>query len=79
MISSLQVEERVNRSHQICGVDVSSARIDCACFILVAEREKRRIAWPLSFSPQTLLRRRAFEAALRRRVLFNINHTILEA
>ena len=79
MISSLQVAERVNRSHQICGVDVSSARIDCAYFILVAEREQRPIAWPLSFLPQTPLRRRAFEAALRRRVLFNINHRSLEA
>jgi hypothetical protein len=79
MISSLQVEERVNRSHQSCGVDVSSARTDLACSIHVRRRKPHNITGLISFSPQTPLRRPAFEAALRRRVLFNINHTSLEA
>ena len=79
MISSLQVEERVNRSHQSCGVDASSARMDLACSIRVATRGLQSIASVFSFSPQTPLRRRAFEAVLRRKVLVNINHTFLEA
>jgi len=79
MISSLQVEERVNRSHQSCGVDASSARINLACSIHVRRRIQHNITGLISFSPQTALRRRAFEAVLRRRVLININHTFLEA
>jgi hypothetical protein len=79
MISSLQAKERVNRSHQGCGVDVLSARMESACFIRVAKREQRSIVRLFSFSPQTPLRRRAFEAALRRKVLFNNNHRSLEA
>lgn len=78
MISSLQSNERGNRSHQTRGVDVASARIDLACFIRVAKRDQQSVA-RLSFLPQTPLRRRAFEAALRRKVLVNINHRSLEA
>ncbi|MGP1665037.1 MAG: hypothetical protein ACTS5I_03800 [Rhodanobacter sp.] len=81
MISSLHAKERVNRSHQICGDDVSSTQIDSACFIRVAKREQHSITITalISFSPQTPLRRPAFEAVLRRTVLFNINHKSLEA
>ena len=79
MISSLQVEERVNRSHQSCGVDVSSARTDLACSIHLRRRKPHNITGLISFSPQTPHRRRTLEAALRRRVLFNINHRLLEA
>jgi len=79
MISSLQSKERANRSHQSCGADVSSARIASACFIRVAKRDQLFIA-RLSFPPQTPLRqRRHHEAALRRRVLFIINHRSPEA
>jgi hypothetical protein len=78
MISSLQANERANRSHQSCGADNSSARIDSACFIRVAKRDQQSTAW-LSSSPHMSLSQRAFEAALRRRVLFNIIHRSLEA
>ena len=79
MISSLESKERANRSHQSRGAEVSSARIASACFIRVAKRDQRFIAW-LSFPPQTPLRqRRHYEAALLRRVLFNINHRSSEA
>jgi hypothetical protein len=78
MISSLQSKERANRSHQSCGADVSSARIASACFIRVAKRDQLFIA-RLSFPPQTPLRHRHHEAALRRRVLFIINHRSPEA
>jgi hypothetical protein len=78
MISSLQSEERANRSHQRRGADDSSAQIASVCFIRVAKRDQQSIAW-LSSPPQLPLRRRAFEAAPRRRVLFNINHRSLEA
>jgi hypothetical protein len=74
MISSLLVKERF--SHQSCGVDISSARHDLACCDRVRGREQ---PWVISFSPQTPLRRPAFEAPLQRSVLFNINHTFLEA
>ena len=79
MISSLQSNERVNRSHLRRGAAVSSARIASACFNRVAKRDQRFIAW-LSFPPQTPLRqRRHYEAALRRKVLVNINNTSSEA
>jgi hypothetical protein len=78
MISSLQAKERANRSHQSCGADVSSAQIDSACFIRVAKRDQQSVA-RLSSPPQMSLSQRAFKAALRRRVLININHRSLEA
>jgi hypothetical protein len=78
MISSLQSEERVNRSHQRCGADDPSARIALLCFSRVAKRDQESIAW-LSSPPQSPIRRRAFEAALQHRVLVNINHRSLEA
>jgi hypothetical protein len=78
MISSLQSEERANRSHDRRGADDSSARIALVCFSRVVKRDHQSIAW-LSSPPQSPLKRRAFEAALRRRVLFNINHRSLEA
>lgn len=78
MISSLQATERANRSHQSCGADISSAQIDSACFIRVAKRDRQSIAL-LSFPPHLPRSQRAFKAALRRRVLFNINHRSLEA
>jgi len=78
MISNLQVEERVNRSHESCGAGASSARIVCGCFIRVAKRIRQCLVG-LSFRPQTLLRRRAFATALRRNVLGDINHRFLEA
>jgi hypothetical protein len=78
MISSLQSEERVNRSHQHRGADDSSAQIALVCFSRVAKRDQQFIAW-LSSPPQSPLKRRAFGAALRRRVLVNINHRSLEA
>jgi hypothetical protein len=78
MISSLQSEERANRSHHRRGADDSSARIALVCFSRVVKRDQQFIAW-LSSPPQSPLKRRAFEAALRRRVLVNINHRSLEA
>ena len=78
MISSLQSEERANRSHFRRGVDESSARIALLCFSRVAKRDQQSIAW-LSSLPQSPFKRRAFEAALRHRVLVNINHRFLEA
>jgi hypothetical protein len=79
MISSLQSIERANRSHQSRGTDVSSARIASACFNSVANRQQL-LGARLSLPPQTPLKqRRHYEAALRRRVLVNINHRSLEA
>jgi hypothetical protein len=78
MISSLQSEERTNRSHDYRGADESSARIALLCFSRVAKRDQQSIAW-LSSPPQSPLKRRAFETALGRRVLFSINHRSLEA
>jgi hypothetical protein len=79
MISNIQSNERINRSHQGHGAAVSSARIAWAYFNRVAKRDQRFTAW-LSFPPQTPLRqRRHYEAALQRRVLVNINNTSSEA
>jgi hypothetical protein len=76
MISSLQSEERVNRSH---SADLSSAQIASACFIGVAKRDQQSIACP-TFPPQTALRqRRDYEAAPRRRVHVIINRRFSEA
>jgi hypothetical protein len=78
MISSLQSEERVNRSHQRRDAGDSSAQIASVCFIPVVKRDQQSITW-LSSPPQSPLKRRAFEAVPRRRVLFTINHRSLEA
>ena len=78
MISSLRVEERVSRSH-LCGVDVLSVRTNLACSIHLRRLDQQNTTGLTSFSPQKPLRRPAFEAALRRTVLFNINQTFLEA
>jgi hypothetical protein len=78
MISSTLSNERANRSHQIRGADVSSARIASACFIRVAKRDQLLVA-RLSFPPQTPLRQRELEAALRRSALFIINQKSPEA
>ena len=79
MISSLQSEERANRSHQCRGADVASVRIASAYFIRVAKRDQLSLA-RLSFLPQTPLRqRRQCEAALRRRVHIINNHKFPEA
>jgi hypothetical protein len=79
MISSLQSNERTNRSNQSRGAAVTSARIASTCFIRVAKRDQRSRFW-LSFPPQTPFRqRRNYEAALRRRTLIIINHRSPEA
>ena len=78
MISSLQSKERANRSHQSRGTDVSSARIALACFNSVAKRQQLLVA-RLSLPPQTPLRQRELEAALRRSALFIINQKSSEA
>jgi hypothetical protein len=80
MISSLQFEERDNRSQHCLNMALSRAAAAAACFNRVAKRD-RLPTGQIAFPPQTPFSQRSRrEAALRRRLLLiNIKQRFSEA